>query len=156
MIKYTDKLTLAMKQQIANYTIDELKVGHEVCEKRLLTKKDIQTFANLTSDFHPLHTDLKYSQENGFKNIIAHGLLLSSFSSKIIGMKLPGENAMVVSQKFDYKKPVYPGTLLLIKAVLEKIDLRFSILDISVKISSIDKKELFSYGKYVVKVREKI
>ena len=52
-------------------------------------------------------------------------------------MKLPGENAMVVSQKFDYKKPVYPGTHLLIKAVLEKIDLRFSILDISVKISSI-------------------
>ena len=77
MIKYTDKLTLAMKQQIANYTIDELKVGHEVCEKRLLTKKDIQTFANLTSDFHPLHTDLKIHKKI-FKNF-AHGLLLYHF-----------------------------------------------------------------------------
>ena len=81
---------------------------------------------------------------------------MSSFSSKIIGMKLNFNIDIVVSQKFDYKKPVYPGTDLLIKAVLEKIDLRFSILDISVKISSIDKKDLFSYGKYVVKVREKI
>lgn len=145
-----------MKQQIANYNIGELKIGHEVNEKRLLTKEDIQKFANLTYDFHPLHTDLKYSQANGFKNIIAHGLLLSSFSSKIIGMKLPGENAMVISQKFKYKNPVYPGTNLLINAVLDKIDLRFSILEISVKITSIDKKQIFSFGKYFVKVREKI
>ena len=94
-----------MKQQIANYNIGELKIGHEVNEKRLLTKEDIQKFANLTYDFHPLHTDLKYSQANGFKNIIAHGLLLSSFSSKIIGMKLPGENAMVINlmnQEINY------------------------------------------------------
>ena len=135
-----------MEQKIAKYTIDELNVGYEVSEKRFLSKDDIQQFANLTSDFNPLHTNLKYSKANGFENIIAHGLLLSSFSSKIIGMKLPGENAIIISQKFNYKKPVYPGTHLLIKAVLSKIDIRFSIIEILIKITSIDEKHLYSDG----------
>lgn len=142
-----------MDQIIATYTIDELKEGLEAKIERLITKEDIQNFANLTNDFHPLHTSVTYSKANGFKDIIAHGLLLSSFSSTIIGMKLPGENAIILSQTFQYKKPVYPGTQLLINGVLEKIDTRISIIEIKIKITSIDKTQLFSIGKYLVKVR---
>ena len=143
-----------MGPPISKYTIDELKEGLEVNIERVLTKDDIQKFASISQDFHPLHTSIKYSKESGFDNIIAHGLLLSSFSSNIIGMKLPGEKALIISQTFKYKKPVYPDTHLLIKAVLEKIDFRFSILDISVKIMSTDQKQIYSEGKFCVKVRK--
>ena len=75
-----------MEQIIATYTMDELKEGLEAKIERLITKEDIQNFANLTNDFHPLHTSEAYSKANGFKDIIAHGLLLSSsLSSAIIG-----------------------------------------------------------------------
>ena len=141
---------------IETYTIDELEEGLEAKIERLLTVEDIQNFANLTQDFHPLHTSVVYAKANGFEDIIAHGLLLSSFSSAIIGMKLPGENAIIMSQTFTYKNPVYPGTQLLIKGVLDKIDTRFSLLEIKIKITSIDNSQVFATGKYSVKVREKI
>ncbi len=48
------------------------------------------------------------------------------------------------------------GNQKLIKAVLNKIDLRFSILEISVKIASIEEKQIYSDGVYNVKVRKKI
>ena len=141
---------------IETYTIDELKEGLEVQTERLLTLQDIQNFAKLTKDFHPLHTSIDYAKANGFEDVIAHGLLLSSFSSAIIGMKLPGENTIIISQTFIYKNPVYPGTQLLIKGVLDKIDTRFSLLEIKIKITSIDNSQIFATGKYIVKVREKI
>ena len=72
------------------YTIDNLEEGLEAKIERLITKEDIQNFAILTQDFHPLHTSPDYAKSNGFKDIIAHGLLLSSYSSSIIGMELPG------------------------------------------------------------------
>ena len=136
------------------YTIDNLEEGLEVKIERLLTKEDIQNFANLTQDFHPLHTSPVYAKSNGFEDIIAHGLLLSSLSSSIIGMELPGENAIIISQSFLYKKPVYPGTKLLIKGILNKIDTRFSLLEINIKITSIDNIQVFATGKYSVKIRE--
>ena len=138
------------------YTIDNLEEGLEAKIERLLTKEDIQNFANLTQDFHPLHTSAVYAKSNGFEDIIAHGLLLASFSSYIIGMELPGENAIIIAQSFVYKKPVYPGTQLLIKGVLNKIDTRFSLLEIKIKITSIDNIQAFATGKYSVKVRSKI
>ena len=141
---------------IETYTIDELEEGLEVKIERLLTVEDIRNFANLTRDFHPLHTSVVYAKANGFEDIIAHGLLLSSFSSGIIGMKLPGENAIIMSQTFIYKNPVYPGTQLLITGVLDKIDTRFSLLEIKIKITSNDNSHVFATGKYSVKVREKI
>ena len=136
------------------YTINNLKEGLESKIERLVSKEDIQNFSNLTQDFHPLHTSPDYAKENGFEDIIAHGLLLSSFSSSIIGMELPGDNAIIISQSFIYKKPVYPGTRLLIKGVVNKIDTRFSLLEIKIKITSIDNIYLFATGKYSVKVRE--
>ena len=138
------------------YTIDNLEEGLEAKIERLLTKEDIQNFANLTQDFHTLHTSAVYAKSNGFEDIIAHGLLLASFSSSIIGMELPGENAIIIAQSFVYKKPVYPGTQLLIKGVLNKIDTRFSLLEIKIKITSIDNIQVFATGKYSVKVRSKI
>ena len=138
---------------IETYTIDELEEGLEATIERLLTLEDIRNFANLTQDFHPLHTSVVYAKANGFEDIIAHGLLLSSFSSGIIGMKLPGENAIIMSQTFTYKNPVYPGTQLLIKGVLDKRDTRFSLLEIKIKITSIDNSQVFATGKYSLKVR---
>ena len=73
-----------MEQKIAKYTIDELNAGYEVRERDSLTQDDIQKIRKCHKcDFNPLHTNIKYPQANGFENIIAHGLLLSSFSSKL-------------------------------------------------------------------------
>jgi len=123
----------------------------EVELHRKLTAKDIQLFADLTQDFHPLHTSATYAKEKGFEQIMAHGLLLASFSSQLIGMKLPGENAIVMSQSFRYISPAYPEDELIIKGVLKKVNRTHSTLEIKIKISTPHK--LIATGKYIVKVR---
>lgn len=140
-------------RKIARYTIEELEEGMVAEIEHQITSEKINAFAELTNDYHPLHVSKSYALENGFENIIAHGLLISSFSSALIGMKMPGENAIIISQSFKYRKPAYPGTILLIKGILEKIDIRSSLLEIKIKIKSKDKNQLIATGNYLVKVR---
>ena len=44
----------------------------------------VQTFADFTGDYNPVHMDEKYCLENGMESRIAHGMLILSFLSTLI------------------------------------------------------------------------
>ena len=61
-----------------------------------------------------------------FKERIAHGMLVSSFISTILGTKLPGKNTIYLSQNVSFRAPVKIGDTLrvvaeVIKSVMIKI-----------------------------------
>jgi len=91
------------------YSFDEIKVGlkhnFEVNIDEELTKK----FANISGDFNPLHMDEKYAKETKFEKRVVHGMLLASFFSKLVGMYLPGKNALYFSQNINFVKPCFIG-----------------------------------------------
>jgi len=91
------------------YSFDEIKVGlkhnFEVSIDEELTKK----FANISGDFNPLHMNEKYAKETKFEKRVVHGMLLASFFSKLIGMYLPGKNALYFSQNLNFVKPCFIG-----------------------------------------------
>jgi len=120
--------------------------------KQLLLS-DIEAFCTLTGDNHPLHTSVEYATEHGFDNVIAHGLLISSFSSTLIGMKLPGKNTIITSQSFKYRNTAYPGDLLEIKGEITAKEPRFNTVEVKVKIHNQNKK-LVSSGLYKIKIRD--
>jgi acyl dehydratase len=134
-------------------SFNDLYVGQSEKISITITKNAISQFSSLTGDYHPLHTDEKYARENGFKNIIAHGLLTSSFSSKLIGMKLPGLKSIIVNQKFEYMKPAYCDDKITIHGEITKKDKRFKCVDVSIKILN-EELSLLCTGKYLVKIRE--
>ncbi len=119
---------------IKKYKIDELSVGQKFEFKKKISKSDIEMFSNATNDYHPLHTDIKYSKSNGFKDIIAQGFLLVSHVSYVIGMELPGENAIILSQESKFLKPVFAEEELLYSCLIDSIDHRFSVITVSYKI----------------------
>jgi len=58
-----------------NLYYEDVVVGAEIeTETRTVSRDDILTFAKITYDHHPLHTDDAFSREMGFDGIIAHGL----------------------------------------------------------------------------------
>ena len=58
-----------------NLYFEDVVIGAELeTSARTVTRKDILTFAKITYDHHPLHTDDAFSREMGFDGIIAHGL----------------------------------------------------------------------------------
>lgn len=119
---------------IKRYKIDDLIVGQKFEFKKEISKNDIELFSNSTNDYHPLHSDIDYSRKNGFRDIIAQGFLLISHISFVIGMELPGENAIILSQESKFLKPVFVGDELLYCCLIESIDYRFSVITVSYKI----------------------
>lgn len=137
---------------VNQYQLKDIKVGMTATIERSLSREDIHRFSLLTGDYHPLHTAPEYARQHGFNDIIAHGLLISSFSSTLIGMKLPGENTVIISQTFKYRHPAYPGDGLAITGVVTKVEERFSRVEIKVKIVN-DIGKTVASGLYLIKIR---
>ena len=140
--------------KIANHTFDELTIGMTAEMTHVVSLVDIEKFCSLTGDVHPLHTSEEYAQSNGFDTIIAHGLLISSYSSGIVGLSLPGENAIIVSQEFKYRKPLYPENAIMISGKIVELDDRFKTVKVEVKIRTKQDGALIATGNYKVKLRK--
>jgi len=58
---------------------DELAVGDAFSSPaRAITRRDVDVFAGLTGDHHPLHTDHEWAEAGPFGKLIVHGLLIVS------------------------------------------------------------------------------
>lgn len=81
--------------------------GDVASTTRRLTRDRIRTFATLTGDENPLHTDDEYAAETMFDGPIAHGMLSAGVVSSALA-DLPGD-IVYVSQDLEFRRPVYPG-----------------------------------------------
>ncbi len=137
----------------AKLTYQEIPVGLERSFNVVATREMVEGFSRLTGDLHPLHTDPEYARRCGYEGVIVQGMLTSAFASTLVGMHIPGERALVLSQSFRYLRPVYPGEELLIRGVvIEKIN-AFSALTIEIEITG-SSGECVSRGTIRVKVRD--
>ena len=65
--------------------LEDYAVGERlVSPGRTITESDIHTFASLSGDWHPLHTDVVYAAASPFGERIAHGMLVLSIGSALI------------------------------------------------------------------------
>ena len=99
-----------------------LRVGQTERLSRTITAEDVATFARLTGDFNALHVDDEYAARYGFRRPVAHGFLHASLLSALIGMKLPGEGALYLSQSLDFTRPVFVGDTVTARGRIERID----------------------------------
>ena len=90
-------------------SINELKLGDTVDHKKIITEKDIEMFGEITGDYNPAHFDAEYASKTIFKKRIAHGMLIGSLFSKLLGTDLPGAGSIYISQTLRFRRPVYFG-----------------------------------------------
>jgi 3-hydroxybutyryl-CoA dehydratase len=108
-----------MDIKLANW--DDFKIGDKAFHSKTITETDIVLFAGISGDFNPLHVNDEYAKTTQFGKRVAHGGLAFSMISGLLGMKLPGPGTMHVSQKLDFRKPVFAGDTLTAEAeVIEK------------------------------------
>lgn len=69
----------------------------------------VAAFAQLTGDYNPLHMDKAYASTTEFGERVAHGMLVASFFSTLVGMYLPGRRALFLAQQVQFTKPVRLG-----------------------------------------------
>ena len=125
-----------MKERAAQRTFDSLRVGEEATVTRFISEEDVSAFAKLSGDFNPLHTDEEYAKTTPHKSRIVHGMFLGALVSQLVGMYLPGKNALLVREALEFKKPVRIGETVVIKGIVANKSAAVKLVEISITVTS--------------------
>jgi len=91
--------------------IEDIEMGMTRYIQKVITDKDIEQFAEISTDHNPVHLDDEYARDTIFEGRIAHGMLTAGLVSAVIGEQLPGHGTIYMSQNLKFLAPVRPGDL---------------------------------------------
>ena len=104
--------------KIRNRAIAGLAVGDTFVVTRQFSEADMQSFAEITRDYNPIHFEKRFSDVKNFRDRICHGLLVGSLLTEV-----GGQIGWLASEmNFRFKRPVYFG---------DTIECTFTISDIN-------------------------
>jgi acyl dehydratase len=130
--------------------------GNSYTLKKKITEQMVDEYAGLSGDFNPVHMDEEFCIRHGLNGRIVHGMLVLSFLSQLIGMHLPGEGTVWLSQAIDFMLPARIGDVLSIKGTVVKeeknISLNINILEMKVTVKNQSEKTIMR-GKIKVCVK---
>ena len=109
-----------------------------------VNKNLVDSFAEYTGDFNPLHVDDDYASKTNFKRRVVHGMAYGSFISKLIGMDLPGEGSLWISQSFNFLKPVFIGDKLHLQIEITHVVETTQVIRLKVNVTNQDDEEVMS------------
>ena len=91
--------------------IEDIEMGMARYIRKVITDRDIEQFAEISTDHNPVHLDDEYARDTIFEGRIAHGMLTAGLVSAVIGEQLPGHGTIYMSQNLKFLAPVRPGDL---------------------------------------------
>ena len=106
---------------ISHYAIEALCEGQVFTFRERISEASIDAFSSLSGDSNPLHMQSQFARLRGFENRVAHGFLLCGYLSRMVGMHLPGENALLISANVKFSAPVYPNDDIIVSAIVDQI-----------------------------------
>ncbi len=107
-----------------------LTVGESAEFTRHISAQDIATFAQISGDDDPVHTDEEYAKTTPFGRIIAHGVLALSpasavaavISKRAMDRGAVGRPVSIGYDRIRFTRPVFAGNTLTAKYTIEEID----------------------------------
>ncbi len=91
---------------------EEFEIGESIeTPARTITEADVVTFAGLSGDYNPLHTDAEFAKETMFGERVAHGLLGLSIVSGLAWRTgfMEGTADALISVETKFRNPVKFG-----------------------------------------------
>jgi len=101
--------------------IEDIEMGMTRHLQKVITDRDIEMFAEISTDHNPVHLDDDYARDTIFEGRIAHGMLTAGLISAVIGEQLPGHGTVYMGQSLKFLAPVRPGDM--VRAEVEVIDI---------------------------------
>ena len=91
--------------------IEDIEIGMSRSLRKIITDRDIELFAEISTDHNPVHLDDDYANDTIFEGRIAHGMLTAGLISAVIGEQLPGHGTVYLGQSLKFLAPVRPGDM---------------------------------------------
>ena len=117
-------------------SIADLVVADAVEQRFSFDAASRRAFAVMANDRAPVHDDAAFARAHGFQDTIIQGLCVSSRFSRLIGMYLPGERAVLEGIELKFRHPTYEGQPLLFRAEVERILAPLKVVRLSVSATS--------------------
>lgn len=102
--------------------IEDIEIGMMRSLAKVVTDRDIELFAEVSTDRNPVHLDDDYAQDTIFEGRIAHGMLTAGLVSAVIGEQLPGHGTVYLGQSLKFLAPVRPGDLVTAEVEVMEMD----------------------------------
>jgi len=101
-----------MTVQTRGLTFDQFNLGDTFASQaRTVTEADVVTFAGLSGDYNPLHTDEEFAKTTPFGTRIAHGMLSAAMATGMANWTgvFEGTTLALMEQVIQYKGAVKFG-----------------------------------------------
>jgi 3-hydroxybutyryl-CoA dehydratase len=102
--------------------IEDIEIGMSRSLRKTVTDRDIELFAEVSTDRNPVHLDDDYARDTIFQGRIAHGMLTAGLISAVIGEQLPGHGTVYLGQSLKFMAPVRPGDTVLAEVTVTAVD----------------------------------
>ena len=102
--------------------IEDLEIGMTRHLRKTITDRDIELFAEVSTDRNPVHLDEAYARDTIVAGRIAHGMLTAGLISAVIGEQLPGHGTVYLGQTLKFMAPVRPGDTVQAEVTVTAID----------------------------------
>lgn len=130
-----------------------MKEGQQAQFTVEITEELVDQFAALSGDTNPLHVDAGYATAQGFEGRVAHGMISGALFSRLIGMYLPGEQALYLSQSLSFHQPIYPPCTVVVEGEVSRSIDAMDAIEISMSVVGGADETVYVTGRALVRIR---
>lgn len=135
--------------------LEDLQIGQSASLTNLVDDAAVRAFAEVSGDNNPLHLDEAYARRTPFRGRIAHGALIASYLSGVLGNELPGPGAIFVRMDIGFQRPVRIGDTLVAKATIKAIDMKTRIVTMDCECTVGDEVAMTAMATVMVRTRRR-
>lgn len=110
--------------------LNNISIGDKFAVKLAMTEELVKQFGVLSGDMNPLHTDDDYAIKKGFSGKVCYGNILGLLISRMVGMNIGSSEVMLISEKIDFKHPVYVGDIIELRGEVSKTSEAVRIIEL--------------------------
>src|SRR5262245_59930949 len=97
------------------YTLESIAAGVSHAFEVIVTPEMMDAIRAFTGEANALPADADFAESKGYRDRLVYGMLTASFSSTLVGVYLPGRNAVLPQVDVSFRNPVFPGDRLTIR-----------------------------------------
>ncbi len=113
----------------------DLFVGKKATRTLTLHADHVQTFADLTGDYNPLHFDESFTAKTKFKRLVIQGGLTTGLLHALVAMDMPGPGTVFLSQNWKFTAPVFIGDTITAEAEILSIHESKPVTQLRIKVT---------------------
>jgi len=91
---------------------DRPRVGQTASRSRLVTRRDIELFTEISGDRNPLHYDADVAARSRFGGIVVQGGVTTAVLNAVVAEDLPGPGSVFLQLDLRFLAPVRPGDVI--------------------------------------------